>query len=127
MAYDTKGIVTDINKKPVPQYYNPKSDNYEVIEGSYGANRFIERGRIIKDVVSGDSSIVKNYSSMMYGLSLVNDSTSLANDGLDDITVTVNGMGIVIKRGEAFDDLFEPFTMLTIDAINTPYRLVVRE
>jgi len=39
MAYNTKSIVKDVNQKPVPQYYNPTSDVYEVLQGSNGANR----------------------------------------------------------------------------------------
>lgn len=39
MAYNTKSIVKDINQKPVPQYYNPTNDVYEVLQGANGANR----------------------------------------------------------------------------------------
>jgi len=33
MAYDTKSIIKDVNDKPVPQYFNPVTNNYEVING----------------------------------------------------------------------------------------------
>ena len=39
MAYNTKSIVKDVNQKPVPQYYDPVSDVYEVLQGANGANR----------------------------------------------------------------------------------------
>lgn len=39
MAFNTKSIVKDINAKPVPQYYNPTTDVYEVLEGKNGANK----------------------------------------------------------------------------------------
>lgn len=39
MAYNTKSIVKDVNQKPVPQYYNPISDAYEVLQGTNGANK----------------------------------------------------------------------------------------
>ncbi len=39
MAYNTKSIVKDVNQKPVPQYYNPISDVYEVLQGTNGANK----------------------------------------------------------------------------------------
>lgn len=36
MAYNTKTIIRDVNNKPVPQYYNPILDKYEVIESDSG-------------------------------------------------------------------------------------------
>lgn len=39
MAFNTKSIVKDVNQKPVPQYYNPTADIYEVLEGANGANK----------------------------------------------------------------------------------------
>lgn len=41
MAFNTKSIVKDVNQKPVPQYYNPTSDVYEVLQGKNGANKVI--------------------------------------------------------------------------------------
>jgi hypothetical protein len=41
MAFNTKSIVKDVNQKPVPQYYNPTTDVYEVLEGKNGANKVI--------------------------------------------------------------------------------------
>lgn len=39
MAFNTKGIVKDINGKPAPQIYNPTADIYEVLQGANGANK----------------------------------------------------------------------------------------
>ena len=36
MAYNTKSIIKDVNKKPVPQYWNPITQQYEVITGKHG-------------------------------------------------------------------------------------------
>lgn len=36
MAYNTKSIIKDVNDKPVPQYFNPTTDQYEVINGKNG-------------------------------------------------------------------------------------------
>jgi hypothetical protein len=41
MAFNTKSIVKDLNQKPIPQYYNPVTDTYEVLQGSNGANRAV--------------------------------------------------------------------------------------
>ena len=119
MAYNAKSLVTDRNNKPVPQYYNPTTDQYEVIVGSHGANSFIERGRIIKDAFNGSSTVTKNYQTKMYGFAIV-------NDGESDLTISINSFNIVVKSGESFDDLFDPFTTVTISG-NSAYRAVVRE
>jgi hypothetical protein len=44
MAYNTKAIKTDLNAKPIPQYYNPVTDEYEVLQGVGGAARQVLYG-----------------------------------------------------------------------------------
>lgn len=44
MAYNTKMIKTDVDKKPIPQIYNPVNDEYEVLQGANGAARYILYG-----------------------------------------------------------------------------------
>ena len=40
MAYNTRPIKTDLNLKPIPQVYNPTTDEYEALQGSAaGGNR----------------------------------------------------------------------------------------
>lgn len=41
MSYDTKQLVTESAGKPVPQYYNSVSDQYEVLQGANGASRVL--------------------------------------------------------------------------------------
>ena len=36
MSYQNVSIIKDVNNKPVPQYWNPDIQNYEVVEGSSG-------------------------------------------------------------------------------------------
>ncbi len=31
--YNSKSIIKDVNGKPVPQYWNPNTQQYEVVEG----------------------------------------------------------------------------------------------
>jgi hypothetical protein len=44
MAYNSKAIKTDVNAKPIPQYYNPVTDEYEVLQGVDGATRQVLYG-----------------------------------------------------------------------------------
>jgi len=39
MAYNTVVIKKDADNKPIPQYYNPTIDEYEVLQGRNGAQR----------------------------------------------------------------------------------------
>lgn len=119
MSYNANSLLTDRNGKPIPQYFNPNDNQYEVITGNHGANSFIERGRIIKDAFNGSSTVTRNYQTKMYGFAIV-------NDGNSDLTVSINSFNIVVKSGESFDDLFDPFTSVTVTG-NSAFRAVVRE
>lgn len=41
MAYNTREIIKDKEGNPISQYYNPKTDQYEPLEGSHGANKVL--------------------------------------------------------------------------------------
>ena len=41
MAYNTKQIKKDIDNSPIPQYYNPDTDEYEPLQGQAGASKAI--------------------------------------------------------------------------------------
>lgn len=41
MTYNEKSIIKDVNKKPVPQYWNPETQQFEVIESKDGMLRVI--------------------------------------------------------------------------------------
>lgn len=44
MAYNTVVIKKDADNKPIPQYYNPLVDEYEVLQGTGGAARQVLYG-----------------------------------------------------------------------------------
>jgi len=51
MAYSTKSIIKDVNGKPIPQYWNPETDQYEVItskDGMLRVNMVDSQGREIQ-------------------------------------------------------------------------------
>lgn len=53
MSYKTKSLITDINSKPVPQYYNTETDEFEVTRGANGANRVILYGANGETLLTG--------------------------------------------------------------------------
>lgn len=117
MAYNAKRIVTDLDNKPVPQYYNPRTDRYEVIVGNHGANSFIQLGTVAMESWSGNSNITTTFPSERFGFSII-------NDGSTDVTFTINGNTRTIKKYESYNALFEPFTSVEIET-TSEYRAEV--
>jgi len=56
LAYNTKAIKTDVDKKPIPQYYNPTLDQYEALLGENGATRHILYGPDGNPISTDDSN-----------------------------------------------------------------------
>jgi hypothetical protein len=63
MGYDTKSIIRNSNLEPLPQYYNPTTDAYEVLQGAGGGSRVLLYGAdgnpLIVDNTSGQASKLK--------------------------------------------------------------------
>lgn len=55
MAYNTRAIKTDLDGKPIPQYFNSLTDQYEELRGTGGANRVM-----IYDANGNPVSVVNN-------------------------------------------------------------------
>lgn len=107
MPYNTKEIITDSKKQPVPQYFNPKTDQYEVIQGKDGANSFLQKGTVAEEAWEGNSDITQTFPKERYGFSIV-------NDGTQDLSFIINGQTRKVKPGEAYYSLFNAFTSVTI-------------
>lgn len=41
MAYNTESLIGDLQKRPVPQYWNAVVNKYEVVQGANGASRVL--------------------------------------------------------------------------------------
>lgn len=116
MAAIDKPLVRAQNT-PAPQYFNKQANQYEVIEGRNGANSFIQLGTIAMESWEGSENIIKSFSSDRFGFSIV-------NDGLSDVSFTINGNTRKVKPGEPYSALFEPFTSVSITG-NSAYRAEV--
>lgn len=106
MPYNTKEIIKDSGRQPVPQYYNPDNDQYEVIQGKDGANSFIQKGTVAEESWEGSTDITKTFPTR-YGFSVVNDGTA-------DLTFIINNQTRRVKPGESYYSLFNGFTSVTI-------------
>lgn len=75
MAYNTKSIIKDVNQKPVPQYYNPALDKYEVVTSKDGMLRVI--------MVGNDGNAIQSQN-------LIDQ----INNKIDELIQVVNQIGI---------------------------------
>lgn len=95
--------------KPAPQYYNEDGNTYEVIKGRHGANSFIQLGTIAMEAWQESVSATKTFPSNRFGFSAVNLGTT-------DMSFTINGQTRTLSPREAYSNLFEPFTSVSIVA-----------
>jgi hypothetical protein len=51
MSYNTKSIIKDVNGKPVPQYWNKTTQQYEVIQSN--------SGKIPINIVDNSGSVIQ--------------------------------------------------------------------
>lgn len=119
MAYNEKQLLTDRDRKPVSQYYNPAADQFEVSTGYNGAVAFHEQGTVMVDMWSGSSDVTKNFSKDCQTFSII-------NDGESDIDVTIDTFNFTVKVDESFEGKFPPFNSLSINT-TSPYRAYVKE
>lgn len=109
MPYNSKEIIKDSKKQPIPQYFNPSTNQFEAIQGYGGANAFIQKGTVAEESWEGNTSIVKQFQDSRYGFSIVNDGTT-------DLTFDINGQVRRVKPGESYYSLFKAFTSVSIVA-----------
>lgn len=70
-----------------------------------------------KEPFSGNSNTTKTFTRSMESFVISHD----GNVGDPDITFTINGDTFTIKQGEIFDEMIEPFQMVTVTT-TVPFR-----
>lgn len=130
MPYNTKDIKT-VNRMPVPQIFDEDKDDYDVHKGKDG-QAFVKdkdvlaklvsledklSGGIVEDYYEGSSNYTKTYPTPMKGI-------SIANDGLKNLTFTINGITRTVYSGEPYNGTLKPFTQIQINATDK-YRVEV--
>jgi hypothetical protein len=108
MAYNNKETLKDVKGNPIPQYYDPKDDTYKPLDGPI----------TVQDAFADTANVTKTYSSSMSGF-------AVQNDGTTNLTFTINGLTITVKPTEGFEDIFEPFTSVQVNATGA-FRAVVK-
>lgn len=117
MPYNTRELLKDAKGQPTPNYYNPNTDKYEVLEGVHGGPFYTHRGTVAMESWEGSTTITKTFDDERYGFAIM-------NDGIADLTFTIHGNIRTVKPGEGYSALFEPFTSLSINAASS-YRAEV--
>lgn len=104
MSSSTKAVITDVNGRIIPQYYNPSTDAYEAAQGSNGGLN-VQEGPM-SDSWAGSATTTRTVPTSR-GIAIV-------NDGAGDLTVTIGSLVNTVKSKEAFKAFFNPFTSVTI-------------
>lgn len=66
-------------------------------------------GSNVKDYIEGTVNVTRTYGTPMRGF-------AIQNDGTQNLTFTINGMTIPVKPTQGWDDTFDPFTTVQINA-----------
>lgn len=104
------------NGKIAPQFYDATLDDYVIATGSGGYPYFVERGTVACESWN-DISPITTFSGNRYGFFIV-------NDGIADLTFTINSVIRTVKSGENYEAKFDAFTSITINATSA-YRAEV--
>lgn len=99
MPYDTASLLRDAEGNIIPQKFDPELDTFVPLtpEG------------VVEDYFEGSSTVTKTYGSDMTGV-------SIANDGLENLTFTVNGITRTVYAGEPYNGVLKPFRSITVTA-----------
>lgn len=100
MSYNTQAILTDVNGKPIPQYFDESADQFKPLLPE----------PIVVDYFEGTSNTNKTYIDNMRGI-------SVNNDGVNNLTFTINSITRTIYAGEGYNGIFkDTFTQVSITA-----------
>jgi hypothetical protein len=109
VSTNTQRIIRDMDGNPIPQYYNPATDAYESAQGNNGAVSMYLKGYSVADAFSATGTVTHNFTQTMFGF-------TLQNDGPNDLSFSIGSVTITVKSGECFQERFQPFTSVTINA-----------
>jgi hypothetical protein len=122
MAADSKDLKL-AKGRVAPQFYDETKQDYEYQKGSDGAihmkvvNKQVILGSVVEFYYEGNSNFSKTFETTM-------NAVSIANDGLEILSFTINGVTRTIYPGEPYNATLRPFTQIQINATDK-YRLEV--
>lgn len=109
MAYNTLAILRDKDGRPIPQYYDPKTDSFQPM-----TNHIQLIKTRAKEPFSGSATVTHTFTQTMKGL-------VITNDGDVDLTISVLGENWTVRPGEVLDEEFGDFTQVTVTT-TVPFR-----
>ncbi|WP_368657622.1 hypothetical protein AB3Z07_21145 [Metabacillus halosaccharovorans] len=125
-------VLKKVNREPVPAVFDDETDDWVVPRGDRNGQAFVKdqeslekltslenklSGGIVEDYYEGAADYSKTYSIPMRGI-------SIANDGIEHLTFTINGIKRTIYAGEVYSGTLKPFTQISIAATDK-YRVEV--
>jgi len=119
MAYYTASMLVDKSGRPIPQIYDPITDSYKPLTTDVYSRVEVKNVPVktVKQYYEGSSDTTLNFNESMTGV-------SVANDGLEHMTITINGVKRTIYAGEVYNADLDPFKSVSITAKDN-YRIEV--
>lgn len=114
MAYNTQKMLTDVEGKPIPQLYDPTSDKFlpltlDTYRNVMVTNTINVRDKVVKEYIEGTTDLERSFAEQMTGI-------SVANDGVEHLNFSINGVTRTVYAGEVYNANLEPFTKLKVTA-----------
>lgn len=119
MAHNTVPMLTDRQGKIIPQIYDPVTDSYKPLTTDVYNNIDIKTMPVktVKRYIEGEKSQTLTFNEKMTGI-------SVANDGLEQLKITISNVTRTIYAGEVYNADLDGFTTLTVNATDK-YRIEV--
>lgn len=112
-------LLLDKNKRPIPQLWDDQQQKFvpytpTVASGSNsggntGGTTSSTPTYVAKEPFSGSANVTHTFTQSMSGF-------VISNDGASDLTFTIGTDTYTVKAGEVFEDLFNSFTVVTINS-----------
>lgn len=110
MSWINKALKKIGRSEPIPQHFSDKADDFEPTKGEDGSLFVKVKSNVVEEYWEGSSNTTKNFSTPMTGV-------SIANDGLEKLSFTINGVTRSMYPGEVYTATYKnSFTSITITA-----------
>lgn len=109
MSIPENGRLPRANGEIAPSFFDEAIGDFNVPRGKNGTPYMNQIGSVVEDYWEGSSPITKSFNTSMNGF-------SIANDGLEILTFTINGVTRTVYPGEPYNGILKPFRQVIINA-----------
>jgi hypothetical protein len=98
LSYNSKAIKTDVNAKPIPQYFNPVTDEYEALQGTGGAARQVLYGSDGQPISVADNKLAVKASELETLLNTLTGKDFATQTTLAEVLIALGSQSTAAKQ-----------------------------